>query len=92
MLHRILLVNNSISYISYSFSIVFKQHEIHFTAKAFPQTTTETPIFLYSSDDTNVQLPPQLELPKFPVFLSTVSVENDASLAKVSDICTPPHH
>lgn len=30
-----------------------------------------------------MQLPQQLDLPKFPVFPSNVSVENDASLAKV---------
>lgn len=52
-------------------------------AKAFPETTTDNPIFLYSNDDTNVQLPPQIELPKFPVFPNNTSVENDASLAKV---------
>ncbi|XP_016945017.1 serine/threonine-protein kinase TBK1 [Drosophila suzukii] len=51
-------------------------------AKAFPITTTEQPIFLYSNDDNNVQLPQQLDLPKFPVFPPNVSVENDASLAK----------
>ncbi|XP_017005392.2 serine/threonine-protein kinase TBK1 [Drosophila takahashii] len=51
-------------------------------AKAFPVTTTEQPIFLYSNDDNNVQLPQQLDLPKFPVFPPNVSVENDASLAK----------
>ncbi|EDX05643.1 GD24274 [Drosophila simulans] len=51
-------------------------------AKAFPATTTEQPIFLYSNDDNNVQLPQQLDLPKFPVFPPNVSVENDASLAK----------
>ncbi|XP_068150621.1 serine/threonine-protein kinase TBK1 [Drosophila tropicalis] len=50
--------------------------------KAFPTTTTEQPIFLYSNDDNNVQLPNQLDLPKFPVFPPNVSVENDASLAK----------
>ncbi|EDW75715.1 uncharacterized protein Dwil_GK15052 [Drosophila willistoni] len=50
--------------------------------KAFPATTTEQPIFLYSNDDNNVQLPNQLDLPKFPVFPPNVSVENDASLAK----------
>lgn len=54
-----------------------------FLANGFPETTTESPIFLYSNDDNNVQLPQQLELPKFPVFPSNVSVENDASLAKV---------
>lgn len=52
-------------------------------AKAFPKTSTEQPIYLYSNDDNNVQLPQQLELPKFPVFPPNVSVENDASLAKV---------
>ncbi|XP_017859130.1 PREDICTED: serine/threonine-protein kinase TBK1 [Drosophila arizonae] len=58
-------------------------------AKAFPITTTEHPIFLYSNDDNNVQLPQQLELPKFPVFPPNVSVENDASLAKAA--CSVGH-
>ncbi|KAH8263132.1 hypothetical protein KR044_004835 [Drosophila immigrans] len=58
-------------------------------AKAFPSTTTEQPIFLYSNDDNNVQLPQQLELPKFPVFPPNVSVENDASLAKAA--CSVGH-
>ncbi|KAH8325501.1 hypothetical protein KR067_000153 [Drosophila pandora] len=58
-------------------------------AKAFPATTTEQPIFLYSNDDNNVQLPQQLELPKFPIFPPNVSVENDASLAKAA--CSVGH-
>ncbi|KAH8378407.1 hypothetical protein KR093_011178 [Drosophila rubida] len=58
-------------------------------AKAFPSTTTEQPIFLYSNDDNNVQLPQQLELPKFPGFPPNVSVENDASLAKTA--CSVGH-
>lgn len=61
----------------------------HTIAKAFPNTTTEQPIFLYSNDDNNVQLPQQLELPKFPVFPPNVSVENDASLAKAA--CSVGH-
>ncbi|KAH8412816.1 hypothetical protein KR009_005886 [Drosophila setifemur] len=57
--------------------------------KAFPTTTTEQPIFLYSNDDNNVQLPQQMDLPKFPVFPPNVSVENDASLAKAA--CSVGH-
>ncbi|KAL5279346.1 IKBKE family protein [Megaselia abdita] len=58
-------------------------------ASAFPETDTENPIFLYSKDNNNVQLPAQLELPKSPVFPSSVSVENDASLAKSA--CSVSH-
>ncbi|XP_055837241.1 serine/threonine-protein kinase TBK1 [Episyrphus balteatus] len=58
-------------------------------ASAFPTTDRENPIFLYSNEDNNVQLPTQLELPKFPVFPSNVSVENDASLAKAA--CSVGH-
>lgn len=54
------------------------------SASAFPETDTQSPIFLYSKDNNNVQLPNQLDLPKSPVFPNSVSVENDASLAKVS--------
>ncbi|XP_037958688.1 serine/threonine-protein kinase TBK1 [Teleopsis dalmanni] len=58
-------------------------------AKAFPATTIENPVFLYSNDDNNVQLPQQLDLPKFPIFPNNVSVENDASLAKAA--CSVGH-
>nr|AAF04853.1 protein kinase DIK2 [Drosophila melanogaster] len=53
----------------------------HLEKKVTPRTIDQ-PIFLYSNDDNNVQLPQQLDLPKFPVFPPNVSVENDASLAK----------
>lgn len=57
--------------------------------KGYPPTETEAPIFLYSSDNNNVTVPPELELPKFPTFPNSVSVENDASLAKVA--CSVGH-
>ncbi|XP_075152667.1 I-kappaB kinase epsilon [Haematobia irritans] len=66
-----------------------KRITMHTTANGFPETSIESPIFLYSNDDNNVQLPQQLELPKFPVFPSNVSVENDASLAKAA--CSVGH-
>ncbi|XP_005184163.1 serine/threonine-protein kinase TBK1 [Musca domestica] len=66
-----------------------KRITMHTTASGFPETAGESPIFLYSNDDNNVQLPQQLELPKFPVFPSNVSVENDASLAKAA--CSVGH-
>lgn len=58
-------------------------------AKGYPETTTETPIFLYSTDNNNVTVPAELDLPKFPTFPNSVSVENDASLAKVA--CSVGH-
>jgi TANK-binding kinase 1 len=51
--------------------------------RGYPKTDHENPIMLYSVDNNNVTLPAELELPKFPTFPSGVSVENDASLAKV---------
>lgn len=57
--------------------------------KGYPITTTETPIFLYSKENNNVLLPAELDLPKFPTFPNGVSVENDASLAKVA--CSVGH-
>lgn len=57
--------------------------------KGYPTTDSDRPIFLYSTDNNNVVLPPELELPKFPTFPNTVSVENDASLAKVA--CSVGH-
>ena len=39
---------------------------------------------LFSRENNNVDLPVDTELPKFPVFANLVSVENDASQAKVA--------
>lgn len=44
---------------------------------------------LLSIENNNVSLPKELDLPKFPSFPAGVSVENDASLAKVS--CSVGH-
>lgn len=57
--------------------------------RGYPPTTIFTPIMLLSADNNNVSLPKELELPKFPTFPTGVSVENDASLAKVS--CSVGH-
>lgn len=57
--------------------------------KGYPPTDTDTPIFLYSTDNNNVTIPSELELPKFPTFPNSVSVETDASLAKVA--CSVGH-
>lgn len=39
---------------------------------------------LFNKNNNNVSMPPEPEVPKFPVFPNTVSVENDASQAKVT--------
>lgn len=57
--------------------------------KGYPTTETDAPIFLYSTDNNNVAVPSEPELPKFPSFPNSVSVENDASLAKVG--CSVGH-
>lgn len=57
--------------------------------KGYPETKDERPIFLYSIENNNVTIASELELPKFPTFLTSVSVENDASLAKVA--CSVGH-
>lgn len=44
---------------------------------------------LFNIENNNVTLPTELDLPKFPSFPSGVSVENDASLAKVG--CSVGH-
>lgn len=44
---------------------------------------------LFNIENNNVTLPVELDLPKFPSFPSGVSVENDASLAKVA--CSVGH-
>ncbi|XP_055383015.1 serine/threonine-protein kinase TBK1 [Condylostylus longicornis] len=57
--------------------------------KGYPKIDLDNPISLFSKDNNNVQLPQQLELPKLPTFPNSVSVENDASLAKVA--CSVGH-
>lgn len=57
--------------------------------RGYPPTSIFKPIMLLSVDNNNVSLPKELELPKFPTFPAGVSVENDASLAKVS--CSVGH-
>lgn len=57
--------------------------------RGYPPTTIFKPIMLLSVENNNVSLPKELELPKFPTFPAGVSVENDASLAKVS--CSVGH-
>lgn len=57
--------------------------------RGYPSTSILKPIMLLSADNNNVSLPKELELPKFPTFAAGVSVENDASLAKVS--CSVGH-
>lgn len=61
-----------------------KQVASNTSIRGYPQTVTQTPIMMYSIENNNVALPNELELPKFPSFPAGVSVENDASLAKVS--------
>lgn len=57
--------------------------------KGYPPTSADSPIFLYSIDNNNVTIPVELDLPKFPTFPNSVSVENDASLAKMA--CSVGH-
>jgi TANK-binding kinase 1 len=57
--------------------------------RGYPPTSIFQPIMLFSIENNNVSLPKELDLPKFPSFPAGVSVENDASLAKVS--CSVGH-
>ncbi|XP_031846749.1 I-kappaB kinase epsilon [Nomia melanderi] len=52
--------------------------------KGYPDTSEDKPLMLFSKENNNVALPMDSELPKFPVFANLVSVENDASQAKVA--------
>lgn len=52
--------------------------------KGFPNTSESKPLMLFSKDNNNVNLSMDTELPKFPTFANLVSVENDASQAKVA--------
>ncbi|XP_050464029.1 serine/threonine-protein kinase TBK1 [Cataglyphis hispanica] len=57
--------------------------------KGYPNTSNDKPLMLFSRENNNVVLPTETELPKFPVFANLVSVENDASQAKVA--CSVGH-
>lgn len=52
--------------------------------KGYPDTSEDKPLMLFSKENNNVILPVDSELPKFPVFANLVSVENDASQAKIA--------
>ena len=52
--------------------------------KSYPNTSEDKPLMLFSKENNNVILPVDSELPKFPVFANLVSVENDASQAKIA--------
>lgn len=47
------------------------------------QTSTERPIVLFTIDNNNVNMQTEQDQPKFPAFSSNVSVESDATIAKV---------
>ena len=57
--------------------------------KSYPATTLDKPMILFSRENNNVVVPLDPELPKFPTFANLVSVENDASQAKVA--CSVGH-
>ncbi|XP_043499758.1 serine/threonine-protein kinase TBK1 [Polistes fuscatus] len=57
--------------------------------KGYPNIDDDKPLMLFSKENNNVILPMENELPKFPVFANLVSVENDASQAKVA--CSVGH-
>lgn len=47
------------------------------------KTSAEKPIVLFTIDNNNVNLQSEQEQPKFPTFSNNVSVESDATIAKV---------
>ncbi|CAH1116516.1 unnamed protein product [Phaedon cochleariae] len=53
-------------------------------ATGFPATTREDPLFLFNRENNNITLVPDQELPKFNEFSSVMSVESDASQAKLA--------
>lgn len=57
--------------------------------KGYPETAIFNPIMLFSIENNNVCLQKDQELPKFPSFPVGVSVENDASMAKLA--CSVGH-
>ncbi|XP_050081939.1 inhibitor of nuclear factor kappa-B kinase subunit epsilon [Anopheles aquasalis] len=59
------------------------------SARGYPSTEATNPVMLFNTENYNVILPTEWDLPKFPSFPNGVSVENDASLAKVA--CSVGH-
>ncbi|XP_067004394.1 inhibitor of nuclear factor kappa-B kinase subunit epsilon [Anabrus simplex] len=57
--------------------------------RGYPTTEEDKPIMLFSKENNNVTLSPDIDIPKFPTFPNLVSVENDASLAKTA--CSVGH-
>lgn len=57
--------------------------------RGYPKIDEECPIMLLSKDNNNVIQAPENPLPDFPSFPNLVSVENDASIAKVA--CSVGH-
>lgn len=53
-------------------------------AGGYPTTTENEPLILFSKENNNVEVESQPDLPKFSEFQNSVSVENDASQAKVA--------
>lgn len=51
-------------------------------ARGYPKTSPQEPVLLYSKENNNIYLNPDMDVPKFPVFPNLVSVENDATQAK----------
>ncbi|XP_053674907.1 inhibitor of nuclear factor kappa-B kinase subunit epsilon [Anopheles nili] len=59
------------------------------SARGYPPTEAVNPVMLFNIENYNVILPTEWDLPKFPTFPNGISVENDASLAKVA--CSVGH-
>nr|CAG4643750.1 EOG090X01SN [Lepidurus arcticus] len=55
----------------------------------YPVTALDQPVILFNKENNNVSYTNEMELPKFPLFPSTVSVETDAALAK--QFCSVSH-
>ncbi|KAF5301658.1 hypothetical protein FQA39_LY10705 [Lamprigera yunnana] len=58
-------------------------------ADGYPMISEEDPLILYNKDNNNIVPLTETELPKFPEFPALVSVENDASQAKL--VCSIGH-
>uniref|UniRef100_A0A182NLJ5 Protein kinase domain-containing protein n=1 Tax=Anopheles dirus TaxID=7168 RepID=A0A182NLJ5_9DIPT len=59
------------------------------SARGYPSSEASNPVMLFNIENYNVILPAEWDLPKFPTFPNGISVENDASLAKVA--CSVGH-
>ncbi|XP_038211478.1 inhibitor of nuclear factor kappa-B kinase subunit epsilon [Zerene cesonia] len=73
----------------YQDKLILTEIDENTPGKSYPDTTAEQPLLLFSKSESGVSMPPEPEAPKFPVFPTIISIENDAAQAKTA--CSVGH-